>query len=88
MSTLETTDTAGQAPRTWLHRFVRFVTYMVKSHRFFIRESYPYSGTSFIRHPFQWLRAYCRFMWSSTKDGFHQANELAMPAQGVTAIDP
>lgn len=55
-------------------RLVRFVAYVVKSHKFFIRESYPYSGTAFIRHPFQWLRAYCRFMWSSTKDGFHQAN--------------
>lgn len=56
-------------------RFVRFVAYMVKSHRFFIRESYPYSGTAFIRHPLQWLRAYGRFMWSSMKDGLHQANQ-------------
>ena len=56
------------------HPLVRFVAYVVKSHRFFIRESYPYSGTAFIRHPFRWLRAYCRFMWSSTKGGFHQAN--------------
>lgn len=55
-------------------RVVRFVAYVVKSHRFFIRESYPYSGTAFIRHPFQWLRAYCRFMLSSTKDGFHEEN--------------
>lgn len=63
-------------------RLVRFVTYIVKSHRFFIRESYPYSGTAFIRHPFQWLRAYCRFMWSSAKDGFHQANVKTHATEG------
>ena len=60
--------------RVAAHRLVRFVAYVVKSHRFFIRESYSYSGTAFIRHPFQWLRAYYRFMWSSAKDGFLQAN--------------
>ena len=67
-----------------LPRRVRFVAYyMVKSHKFFIRESYPYSGTSFIRHPLQWLRAYCRFMWSSAKDGFHQANVKTVATEGV-----
>ena len=65
------------------HPLVRFVAYAVKSHRFFIRESYPYSGTAFIRHPFRWLRAYYRFMWSSTKDGFHQANVIVEPTRGL-----
>lgn len=64
------------------HPLVRFVAYVVKSHRFFIRESYPYSGTAFIRHPFRWLRAYCHFMWSSTKDGFHQANVKDQAREG------
>ena len=64
------------APPVALDRLVRFVAYVVKSHRFFLRESYPYSGTAFIHHPFQWLRAYCRFMGYSVKDGFHQANIL------------
>lgn len=55
-------------------RAIRLAAYVVESHRFFVRQSYPYTGAAFIRHPFQWLRAYCRFMGYSIQDGFRQSN--------------
>lgn len=42
--------------------------YTIDSHRFFIRMSYTYSGMAFVRHPFQWVRAYARFMSYSIRD--------------------
>lgn len=51
-----------------LNRLVCFVIEVIRCHRFFLQESYSYSGTAFIRHPLKWLCAYCRFMWSSIMD--------------------
>jgi len=50
---------------------MKTLNYLWKSHAFFIRESYPYSGTAFVRHPIQWLRAYFRFMADAIKDARH-----------------
>jgi len=67
-----------------LHPLVRFWRALVSGHRFFIRESYSYSGTAFVRHPFQWCRAYWRFMWLTITHEWalmqiHKANTPAMP---------
>ena len=56
-------------------REINLLRYIWESHRFFLRESYPYSGVAFVRHPFQWLRAYLRFMRYSVQDAIREKEE-------------
>lgn len=48
------------------------IRYMLRSHRFFLRESYHYSGVAFAKHPIRWLRAYTRSMKSAFKDALFE----------------
>lgn len=49
-----------------------FLKEMFYCHKFFMTKSYDYSQTAFIKHPFQWLRAYFIFMKLSFSDEYRK----------------
>ena len=38
---------------------------IIEHHRWFVRESYSYTGMPFWRYPVKWIKAYTKFMMAS-----------------------
>lgn len=53
-----------------LEEDMKLIAEIIKSHRFFVRESRAYAGGWNWKFPTQYPRAYVRFMWFSVRDHF------------------